>query len=130
MPRALNLLLPLGLMGGLYFLSSIPGSAEAGAPGLVLWVSPNLQNALHVPVFGSLAWAWFWSLRKLDWSVSQALWVAATVSIVYGVFDEWHQSWVPGRFLTVSDAALNALGIAIAAGLIRRLAITARETGR
>jgi VanZ family protein len=36
--------------------------------------------------------------------------VAAVFSILYGASDEWHQTFVPGRFATVADWVADVLG--------------------
>lgn len=36
--------------------------------------------------------------------------VAAVFSILYGASDEWHQTFVPGRFATLADWVADVLG--------------------
>jgi VanZ family protein len=33
--------------------------------------------------------------------------------LAYGLFDEWHQSFVPGRFASLGDVGLNVAGVAL-----------------
>ena len=42
------------------------------------------------------------------------------LSVLYGVIDEWHQSFVPGRMMTSEDLVADAAGagLAIAAALL------------
>lgn len=48
---------------------------------------------------------------KLAIVPSRWVWhVAAVLSILYGASDEWHQSFVPGRFATLADWVADALG--------------------
>lgn len=49
----------------------------------------------------------------------RALVLAVACAVLYGVSDEWHQSFVPGRQPDVMDLAADALGALCAAGLIR-----------
>lgn len=44
-----------------------------------------------------------------------ALAVAWIITFLYGISDEWHQSFVPGRFPDVRDVVANGIG-AFAAG--------------
>lgn len=47
----------------------------------------------------------------LKWLPQNWIWVAAAIfSILYGVSDEWHQTFVPGRFATLSDLVSDAVG--------------------
>lgn len=42
---------------------------------------------------------------------SQLVWsTAALLSILYGASDEWHQTFVPGRFATLADWVADVLG--------------------
>ena len=43
----------------------------------------------------------------------------AVVSLLYAVFDEIHQTFVPGRSGEVKDVLVDCIGIAIAVGIIR-----------
>jgi VanZ family protein len=43
---------------------------------------------------------------------SQLVWsIAALISILYGASDEWHQTFVPGRFATFADWVADVLGV-------------------
>ena len=42
---------------------------------------------------------------------SRWIWcIAAVFSILYGASDEWHQTFVPGRFATIADWVADVLG--------------------
>ena len=42
---------------------------------------------------------------------SKLIWlVAAVLSILYGASDEWHQTFVPGRYATLADWGADVLG--------------------
>lgn len=115
-----RLLAPISLMAGLYLLSGIPGSSEPPEDdllGLVFyWTPAELQNLLHIPVYAILASAWWWALA----GVRQALLLAIGCTFLYGLFDEWHQSWIPGRFASATDASLNAVGACLGAWWAQR----------
>ena len=45
------------------------------------------------------------------WLPPQRVWItAALLSILYGASDEWHQTFVPGRFATLADWVADVLG--------------------
>jgi len=112
-PSKLHVGLPLLLMGALYWLSSLPGTPMPDDPalyGLFYWVPPSAQNALHVPAYAALAWSWCWALGAwLPVPVARAI-AACSIASAYGVFDEWHQSFVPGRYASLTDVILNVAG--------------------
>lgn len=119
-------LFPVAYMGLLYFLSSIPAyGVEPTAMGrLFQWVAPSVQNTLHVPAYAVLALLWCRFLS--GWRLSPLL--IATIAIVmttaFGIADEWHQSFVPGRMASATDATSNFAG-AVAGTWVYRL-VTAR----
>ena len=42
---------------------------------------------------------------------SQLIWgLSAAISILYGASDEWHQTFVPGRFATLADWVADVIG--------------------
>jgi hypothetical protein len=48
--------------------------------------------------------------------------LAAALATAYGVFDEWHQAFTPGRHASVADVGKDMAGAALGAWLFRRLA--------
>lgn len=49
--------------------------------------------------------------------------VAFVLAVLYGVSDEWHQSFVPGRSPEVADVIADATGALLALGLVWASAI-------
>jgi VanZ family protein len=110
-------------MAGIYWLSSIPGEADPEnvlLSGIILWTPPAIQNLAHIPLFAVLAWLWYRSLGawiKNDRLLFSAAFLLATG---FGILDEWHQLYVPGRYASLTDIALNTLGAAFTVWLISR----------
>ena len=105
--------LPLLVMGALYWLSSLPGTPLPDDPALralVYWVPPSVQNALHIPAYAALAWAWHWALGAWLRAPVARAGGACLIASAFGVFDEWHQSFVPGRYASLTDIALDVTG--------------------
>ena len=139
-PTKIHVALPLLIMAVLYWLSTLPGTPLPDDPALYAlfyWMPPSVQNTLHVPAYAALAWAWRWALGAwLRASIAQMI-CAFAIASAYGVFDEWHQSFVPGRYASLTDVLFNvagaALGIWLAAWASRYAtssvaAVTARDT--
>jgi VanZ family protein len=59
----------------------------------------------------------------------RALYVAATISLLYAITDEIHQSFVPGRDADPLDVLVDAVGIATALSLGAAWRATARRPG-
>jgi hypothetical protein len=98
----------------LFWLSAQPGAAfepagtrVADIPGRNFFV----HGALYF-VLGGLAWFWAWAGLRI--SRCHALAVAVGLAVLYGVSDEWHQSFVPGRSPDALDVLADGLGAAVA----------------
>jgi VanZ family protein len=74
----------------------------------------------HFSEYALLAALWSWALAPA--LGRRALLVAAAISLVYAISDEYHQGFVAGRDSDPIDVLVDALGIAVALALVRRLA--------
>ena len=112
MPAKLRIFIPLAYMLGIFALSSIPdtGRTEFQVDKIFHWVSPELQNLLHIPLFGGLAGCWYWALKPWVSSVNNKIVTAFIITTIYSFTDEYHQLSVPGRFGSFTDLGLNAIG--------------------
>jgi VanZ family protein len=102
-------LLPLALMGAIFYFSSQP------AGGHHAWWVIVFRKLGHITGYALLTGAWWWALRGI--AQRPLLW-AVGVSLLYACGDEFHQTFVRGREGTPRDVAIDAVGIAIAALLI------------
>jgi VanZ family protein len=74
-----------------------------------------VRKLAHLSVFGMLAFlAW-----KAMYSRRFAWLGAWGIAVLCAIFDEWHQSFQPGRVPLVSDVLIDALGAAFALLLVR-----------
>ena len=90
-----------------------------------------LHNSMHVIAYGCLAASvWLAWSRKPVTAVhafrSRGAWLIAAA---YGVVDELHQSYVPGRVCSVADLASDAVGAALAILLLRAIAGIGPKSG-
>lgn len=119
MPNAarLPILYALAWMLLIFVMSSVPGTVRPEDEEyyrVFLWLPPDVQNVLHVPVFGFLAWLWQRALSLVLATPRRADWGALAIAIGYGVVDEWHQTFVPGRYGSFTDLALDGIGALVA----------------
>ena len=117
---ALRAVAPLALMALIFYLSS----QEDVGPDAPDWVGV----AAHFTEYALLAALWVWALApELG---RRALAVAAVISLLYAVSDEYHQSFVPGREADPLDVLVDALGIAFALALVLSRARSRRTARR
>ena len=111
-PVAVRLIATLVLMALVVALSVVPGRAQPGDSAFVWLVSVTpapLQKLMHGVAYATLTLLWMWTLEKID-AMSLRMALAFTVSVGTGAVLEWYQTSVPGRYGTLVDVILNALG--------------------
>jgi len=93
----------LAIMAVLFLLSAQPDLGTGWS-----WDLP-LRKAGHVAAYGALWLALLYAVGERRPALATAL------GLAYAVSDEWHQSFVAGRNGTVTDVAIDALGMGLAA---------------
>jgi VanZ family protein len=74
-------------------------------------ISPDLQAiAGHFTVYAVLAFLIFLALGDRGWGDGKRAIIAFVITVLYGVSDEFHQSFVPNRVPDVFDVAVDAAG--------------------
>ena len=108
---------PVSLWGPvvIYMAAIFYASSLTVVPGPVGWFSDTF---LHMACYGGLALLALRALARGRWSgvslgVAIGAWLIATL---YGVSDEWHQLYVPGRTAEIRDLLNDTAGALAAAG--------------
>lgn len=114
--RNINPWIPVVLwMGVIFFLSSLsvlPGSQ-------IIWWDFIIKKTAHMIVFGIL-FLLIYRADNLGKNLeSPRYWLAFVITFIYACFDEWHQSFVPGRSARVYDVGFDMLGATISYFVIR-----------
>ena len=123
-PRAFYIWLVLSLLCGIgIFISSSIEGAVSGAASMA--IAERIQTLIgidrdflhflvrkfaHVMVFFLLAFCVTNTLKYVIKRKHLIFWVSWGISSAYGVLDEAHQYFVPGRVFAVTDMLLNAAG--------------------
>jgi VanZ family protein len=106
-PRlAVRVLAPLAMMAAIFYFSSQPFDG----PELAWW-ELALRKLGHVGGYLVLTSLWWWALVG---AVRRPLLLAAAISLGYSCTDEYHQTYVDGRFGSPVDVGIDAIGIALA----------------
>jgi len=115
--RVAALLLPLLLMAAIFFVSSLPSVPRPEAANPFDYVPPALNNLLHIPAFGLLTLLWLRGVEALGCGPRARYFCAPGIAFLFGVFDEWHQLSVPGRYGSILGVGFNLLGILLVLSL-------------
>lgn len=105
-------LLPvLVIMGGIFYQSHQPGNSFS-LPDIV-----NIDKVLHCLVYAVLGLAFLFALPP-QWRHRQPILAggaAVFFCLLYGATDEFHQSFIPGRFASGADLVADTGGGLLAA---------------
>jgi VanZ family protein len=103
----------LAWAAAIFAFSSFPGSAYP-ATGV-----PGADKLVHVGLYGLLGALCARGLR-LGSSLrgARAMWLAAALAALYGMSDELHQRFVPGRNADWVDVIADAIGALLGAGVM------------
>jgi len=111
-------------MIGIILLSSVP---RHPAPRNTLFEYG--LNLIHIPMFAGLTFLLIRTFVPKGRGVASApacLGVALLL-VIFAVFDEWHQSFVPGRSASVVDVMLDMMGIGAVLIFYRLTALVTEE---
>ncbi len=102
------------VMAGIFFVSGIPGD-RLPLPDVV-----DIDKLAHLTVYGLLAGTVFYAFgpRLRYKNPTWLSLVVIAVCIIYGISDEYHQSFIPNRTPSVFDILADGTG-AIVVCLIR-----------
>ncbi len=98
--------LPLiGVMTLIFLLSHTPGSYMP--KGTIF----GQDKFWHILAYGALAAAALWAcLPQVRVRPRPGLWSILLFCLLYGISDEYHQSFVPGRYPSLSDIGADFIG--------------------
>ena len=88
---------------------------------LPFFVDKVVHGAIYLVLGLALAWAWY----RGDATIPVGVFIL--IGFGYGVFDEWHQSFVPGRQASATDAAVDAMGVILGFAIFRRRGLSFRR---
>lgn len=69
-----------------------------------------VSKTAHVLLFGMLAW--------LVWRATRQWYIALLFTLSYAMFDEWHQSYIPGRTGRITDVLIDTLAALVLLGVL------------
>lgn len=102
----------LGMMTAIFFVSSQPGDQ------LTLPTFLNFDKAWHMLEYGILAVTCLFAFHPVpDHAKTKTALEIILFATLYGISDEFHQSFVPLRMACVEDVVADFLGAAIIVGL-------------
>jgi VanZ family protein len=107
--RYLFLALAIAWAGVIFYLSS---QSSIDTPSLF----PGQDKLFHMMAFGVLGFLFMGSMKSTSsgYRIGQ-VWLVVILVVLYGLLDEFHQYFVPGRTVDIYDALADAAGALLGA---------------
>lgn len=100
-------LVPLVLvMGAIFLLSHLPNTSLSDP------LFPHVDKLAHLIAYAALAASLLYALPETwhKWHLARISLLVVLFCLLYGISDEWHQSFVPGRNASAGDVLADVLG--------------------
>lgn len=79
-----------------------------------------LQDLSHLPIFFLFYWTWSWFLKRKD-NFLKTFDLSFIWCLLYAIFNEIIQFFVPNRFPSIGDILMNISGVLIATFLYQKI---------
>jgi VanZ family protein len=103
-------------MSAIFALSSIPSLHVPFAHSSDF----VLRKLAHIGAYAVLTALLWWAFQRYTGRKVRSWLFAALAAALYGIADEWHQSWIAGRSGGFRDIGIDALGIVASYAFVRR----------
>jgi VanZ family protein len=100
--------------GMIFVLSNQPGLHASEDPG----VDRPLRHVAHVVVYAVLTVLIGWALARARAPSRRVVVIAGALAFLYGITDEWHQTFVPSRSGRPEDLIWDGIGVLIGGTLL------------
>lgn len=104
-------------MAVIFFFSSLPGSGNQYELTILYYIERKGAHVIEYAVLMFLSVRFLRALFPMQ-SFTKILFWAAIFSLLYGISDELHQSFVPYRGAKMSDVLIDGIGISLSGLLI------------
>ena len=111
---------PAALWAAVLFLLSELEGLGRGLPG-------GADKLAHGGLYLILGLSLAWGKRRTGAGVPGLL--LLLMGVGYGALDEWHQSFVPGRYSSVGDWVADSAGVMLGLVLFSRFSSRSRDSG-
>lgn len=114
----LRFFLPVILWAGVIFAFS---SQPTGGASQIEWQDFIIKKSAHIFVYFVLSVLLYRSMINSGVQKKKAMYTAILLCMFYGVTDEFHQSFTPGREPTLRDVIIDTIGASLAIYYIWKL---------
>ncbi|RMH60382.1 MAG: VanZ family protein [Zetaproteobacteria bacterium] len=102
-------------------------SAQSTLPGADMFAAQDKIE--HMGAYAVMAWLFWRSFPPREGGAAMAALAAVLFCMLYGLSDEWHQSFVPGRMPDINDWLADSVGAMLLSGCMLYRQAKALEAG-
>ena len=106
----INYYLPVVFWAGLIFFASSFSTAKTTD---FFWGDFLIKKTAHLIEYGILAVLLYRAMRGTEVDKTKAFFLSIIISGLYGLTDEFHQSFTPGREPKIRDVVIDTIGATI-----------------
>ena len=99
--------------------SLIPMDREIEGFGIIMEITPFVQNLLHAPVFALLSVLWLQIMNVYQIRNRRKFILVFIIGVGFGLLNELIQGMVPGRYPSIFDMGINVVGVVMGMWLFR-----------
>lgn len=77
------------------------------------WLNWLIKKLAHLTEYGILYWLWVRALATFQSTSRRKYRLAMLIGVIYALSDEWHQSGVTGRHPSLTDVAIDTIGMVV-----------------
>ena len=110
--------LPVFVWSGLIYLFSshaVPSATQ------IYWGDFIIKKSAHIFEYGLLALLWYRALKQSGVKKKTSAIVGLILAICYGITDEYHQTFTPGREPRIRDVVFDTIGATAALYIVWNL---------
>lgn len=96
------------------FIIFIFSSRPTGTASQIVWTDFFIKKTAHVLIYGGLSTWIYRACINSDIAKKQSALIAIFFSFLYGLSDEFHQSFTPGRTPRLYDVGFDTIGASLA----------------
>lgn len=95
------------------FIIFIFSSFQVGSSSEFYWKDFIIKKTAHIVEYGILATLFYRAMVNSDVKKKKAMWCSILIALFYGLTDEFHQSFTPGREPRLRDVLIDTTGAII-----------------
>lgn len=88
-------------------------SLKVGSTSQIVWTDFIIKKTAHIIEYGILSILLYRAMINYEVDKKKAIWISIVLAFLYGITDEFHQSFTPGRQPHLRDVIIDTIGAGV-----------------